>query len=203
MRTRSRIVTVTLALTACWLTMATALAGSGRIDARDESVTVARAAGPGESARTSTIRAAMAHGPIVNKVIDLLDEPIAFSVTPGTIIWESAPFDTSQFSRIAIRSSASPDSFVWCQAVWQFTQDDEFLASGGMGYLVAGGLLFPSAGGPSEVAGLRGKIVCRASGRIGVAHYPDLGDDRTRYPTTDPEPVAGTLTDVKVLLRKL
>ncbi len=175
--------------------------------------------------------------PIVNQVVDLLDDDVQLSSGDVTV-WESEPIDTSQFSRIGIRVSGEASPYVECRTEWQFTADDEFMAGRPNAFL--GTNVIPgdfgridydtntprdreeypddpslrpdfifftgSRLGPGdnfgEVSGTRARIVCSIPAPtvtigddLDVVTEGEVGDDPS-------EPTA-TLSDVKVLLRRL
>jgi hypothetical protein len=134
--------------------------------------------------------------PIRNRVLDLLDETIVLNTT-GVAVWESTPFDTSQFEWAGLHvSAASLDGNVRCETAWRYGADDEAVlgspaTSSRTEINRAGGSLLP---GPIVVpiaatAGLEARIVCR----IEIVGVDSRGD---------PPQATGTISDVKVLLRK-
>ncbi len=164
--------------------------------------------------------------PIVNQVVDLLDDDVVFSSGDVTV-WESEPIDTSQFNRIGIRVSGEANLFVECRTEWQFDAEDEYLEGGPRAFLgtnatlgdfgrvdydtgtLGGRLDYPvgSTGlvGPGsnfgEVAGTRARIVCSIPVPIiTIGDDPDVGQQDVGDDRSDP---AATLSDVKVLLRRL
>jgi hypothetical protein len=149
--------------------------------------------GTGVLAAPPVTVAAPGHAPIVNRVIDLLDQTIALNTT-GVAQWESAPFDTSQFEWIGLHvSAASADGNVRCETAWRYSADDDPVlgppSSSTLTEINRGGFLLAVSAAPfSTVIGLEGRIVCRI----------ELGGD----PRGDPPQASGTITDVKVLLRR-
>ncbi len=166
--------------------------------------------------------------PIVNRVIDLLDDDVSLS-SGDVAVWESEPIDTSQFNQIGIRVSGEASPFVECRTEWQFDAEDEFLAGGPRAFLGTnvipgdfgrvdydtGGLgdrqdypggtddLFIGLVAPrsnfGDVAGTRARIVCSIPvPTLLIGDDPDVGQqgDSADGP-------AATLSDVKVLLRRL
>ncbi|MCP3980320.1 MAG: hypothetical protein GY716_13530 [bacterium] len=136
--------------------------------------------------------------PLVNDVLDLLDDPVLLDIEVEPNYWESRVFDTSAYSRIVLRvSGESEDGGIVCDVAWQYTPEDKVQA-GSPTAGVAGspaaprrGLRFvaPFAFGP--VGGLQARVICRASTLLDFGRIDP-----------DPVPASGTLTDVKVLLRE-
>jgi hypothetical protein len=137
--------------------------------------------------------AAPGHAPIVNRVIDLLDQTIALN-TAGVAQWESEPFDTSQFEWIGLHvSAASADGNVRCETAWRYSADDDAVLGppsiSTLTEINRGGAPLQVFFAPvSSVLGLEGRIVCRI----------ELGGD----PRGDPPQASGTIKNVKVLLRR-
>lgn len=150
-------------------------------------------------------------GKIANQVIDLLDSGVSLDTEASRTLWESEPFRTSQANRIGIRVDVEMESgSIQCWTGWQFTADDEFLPgfpttwaplpyigddigtigddAGIRGERPDARLFYGSPGHFTEVYGLRAKIVCQAN------PGPDFGGGAA--------PGRGTISDVKVLLRR-
>jgi hypothetical protein len=132
---------------------------------------------------------------IVNRVLDLLDEPVELESSADDPTWQSRPFDTAQFTRAGLRvATESGSDPVTCSLWWQFTAEDEFLPAPAERPTAIGddSRLDPVVSGPvvfSSIFGLRARAVCRVV-------FPDFGQ------VPPPPPSAAVLTDVKVLLRR-
>ena len=164
-----------------------------------------------------------APAPIYSRALDLLDGEHFMQLRSDSEEWVSESFDTSRFTRIGLKAGASDDSdLIVCRTEWSFGQRDGFTPGQPSVQLGTSSirLVFPPLGmrdgrdgvpdddsrlvllqppgpavGLSEVAGQRARIRCR----------PAVGGDFGRIiDPRDPEvpPPAGTLTDVKVLLRR-
>jgi hypothetical protein len=148
---------------------------------------------------------------ITNEVVDLLDSEVSLDTETSRTVWESEPFRTAQANRIGIRADLDMESgSIQCSTWWQFTADDEFQPGlptmppplifigddlgtiGDEGEIVGErprpGLVLGPPTHFSDVYGLRAKIVCH------VNPGPDFGQG--------PAPARGTISDVKVLLRR-
>ena len=159
---------------------------------------------------------------IVNRVIDLLDEEVELSSEAGSNTWESKIIYTSQFNRIGLRfSSAAEAAWISCRVAWRFSNGEEF--QGSIPMITAAPLNPPQElpdgiADPSlrqsypfyspqldytEVRGLQARVQCWLA-QVRVGDFGRLGDDPplTDPDPTDPIPVTGSLTDVKVLLRR-
>ena len=122
-------------------------------------------------------------------MLDLLDEDVFLDSDSSQNLWESEVFDTGQFNVVGltIRGEAVAGSIV-CYTAWQLVPGDEFLLSSPLRTIDAPGVRPPIGFlGPGMIQGLRAKISCSAEAAVG----------------NDPPPFpSGTLTDVKVLLRR-
>jgi hypothetical protein len=151
--------------------------------------------------------AGSAQGPkptrIENRVIDLLDERVTLMNSVDEYVgWTSEPFDTSQYTWVGLRMTgdvAMATSTLWCQVSWRYTPEDDFLPGGPHatdGFQVIGddtgtvvidpppsGIVLPSPAPFTYVGGLQGRVSC--------------GANRPRNGAG-----SGTLTDVKILLRR-
>jgi len=169
----------------------------------DSDATVADGAAPG---RPATMASPQGPRRIVNQVLDLLDRPVALDSETENDFWESEPFPTSQYNRIGIRADTEVESgSISCSTWWQFTRQDEFrpglpTTAATVPFIgedprprgevpdLRPDLFLGAPSNFSDVFGLRAKIVCAlAPGDFG------------QFP---PAPSAGTLSDVKVLLRR-
>ncbi|MCP3980319.1 MAG: hypothetical protein GY716_13525 [bacterium] len=159
-------------------------------------------------------------GGMINKVVALVDQPIEMG--DDQPVWESAPFDTSQYATIGIRVSGLMESGrVTCSVAWRFTSDDEFLGStpsASIGF----NQLFDDGGGTTAVRTaskgeedpgrgdptLPGPIffpVPTASVTDVYGLSAKVVCSSSRLPGNDPDPLhyaTGLLEDVKVLLRR-
>ena len=136
-------------------------------------------------------------GPVVNKVIDLLDSDVILDTESGENLWESDVFDTSQFTRLVLQMSGEvTEGGLSCSTSWQFLPEDVFLSGTPFAFIgsTSGRVLGPSQIDSPEVRGLQARVTCNA-----VESIARLCDDR-------PAPCvlkgSGTLADVKVLLRR-
>jgi hypothetical protein len=142
---------------------------------------------------------------VVNEVVDCLDRPADLD-TETNDTWESESFDTSQFTRIAVRMEGDVSealASITCFVSWQFSPEDTFqgafpLAVVGLSFAQLGGV---PPHGVGEVTGTRAKVTCRLQGppRPGplidpLGDQPEAGSQQAQ--------VTGTITDVKVLLRR-
>jgi hypothetical protein len=74
--------------------------------------------------------------PIVNQVIDLLDEEVTLTWGGPDQTWESRVFDASQYNRVGLRVDGEvADGLITCATSWQFTADDAFRQSYPQDYL--------------------------------------------------------------------
>jgi hypothetical protein len=155
----------------------------------------------------------------VNRIADLLDEEVYLETGTDQEVWESGVFDTSRFTVIGLRVSGEADSgCLVCAVGWQFGSDDPFEVSLPSDLIIAPIVVpDPDPGDRSRpdgfpdlypqrpgwpvgvpltdfdgVRGIRAKVICQAP--LGCPYV--LGGDPTL-----PEPSAGALGDVKVLLR--
>jgi len=149
-------------------------------------------AGPGDN---SGVRHAGpgAGPPIHNRIHDLLDEELFLS-SDETASWTSAPFHTSRFNRVILKTASEVESgFLSCYLEWQFAEDDEFEAFAATGTVIGDDvnprILVPAGSNPSLVYGMRARVRCDLRGS-------DFGSSEP------PPPATGSLTDVKVLLRR-
>jgi len=103
-------------------------AATGVVDAQSESVRTADHA-RSEKETPADVEAPNCRPPRVrNRVLDLLDGEIVLDSATEHTIWQSQPFDTSQYTRVGIRVATQEDSDpVVCSLWWQFTRDDAFL----------------------------------------------------------------------------
>lgn len=150
-----------------------------------------RAARPVPRGRTAQPTGGGLPPSIVNRVVDLLDHPVLLDQSPGHVTWESASFDTAPFDTIVVKPAADMiGGLMDCEVAWQVGPDDDFVDPLDYTFDPTFFPVLPAAAGP--VRGTAGKVFCHAS------PPPDpLGDDRG-----GPGSGAGTLTDVKVLLRR-
>lgn len=147
-----------------------------------------------------------AEGPIVNRVLDLLNAQVTLRTEEGADTWQSVPFDTSQFTRAGVRLTAVTTQTgvgIGCTLAWQFSPDDAFQEGlpGSYSRVIYGDLgddrtvlpllLYPS--GISEIQGTRARVVCR---------IVSIGFGQPGDPPSEPPVYEGTLSDVKVLLRR-
>ncbi len=152
---------------------------------------------------------------VVNEVTDLLNEPVELEAGTDQDVWQSTAFDTSQFNVVVLHAVADvSDGCLSCRVAWQFGHDDPFQGAAPIIYLVAppsppdppdpgdperpDGIPDLYRGGiPDEIGSVRGmqaRVVCEASIWTPCVN---IGID-PQIPTNP----AGTLTDVKVLLRR-
>ncbi len=126
--------------------------------------------------------------PIVNEMIDLLDEDVWFQGDTEQNRWESPVFDTSRFTWIGLRVYGDLDGILDCAVAWQLTPEDAFRVSSPR--LEVGSAQYPRPQllpvTETEVRGLRAKVICRTTTTL----FPGV------------PPATGMLTDVKVLLRR-
>ena len=131
--------------------------------------------------------------PIVNRMLDLLDEEIFLEQVGGESEWESPSFDTSQFNQLILKvDSQASSGIVSCTTEWSFGGDDSFVPGSTFPVFVgddAQAQRFALGLTPQTVVGLRGRIRCSLVG-------PDFGGGGT------PDPANGVISDVKVLLRR-
>jgi len=132
--------------------------------------------------------------PIHNKVLDLLDEEL-FLDSGETASWTSAPFSTARFNRAILKTASEVENgFLRCFTEWQFTPDDEFQALGPPASVIGDDVslrIVPATGADAYlVYGLRARVRCD------LLPAPDFGIGDS------PPPATGSLTDVKVLLRR-
>jgi len=153
------------------------------------------AARSGDNPGVRQTAAGVSGPPIHNKVLDLLDEELFLDSDGDTQSWISSPFKTSQFNRVILKvASEVEDGFLRCYLEWQFTRDDEFEAFGTTTSVIGDDInprpIFSSGTDPHLVYGLRARVRCD------LVPGPDFGIG------DPPPPATGSLTDVKVLLRK-
>jgi hypothetical protein len=192
---RVALATVTVFLLACSTLAATgegerraagdeASAGSGAPGARVGSGTARRVPPP--------MRAPL----VVNEVVDLLDADVYLESDTEDDLWESREFDTSQFTVIGLHVSGEIDGSVGCHLTWRFTADDGFRGASPSTWIGTRAVTGRVASDPEfgAVRGLRAKVVCAPT----IFVFGDFGHD----PPPEPEPSSGTVSDVKVLLRR-
>jgi hypothetical protein len=127
--------------------------------------------------------------PVVNEILDLLDEDLFLAEEANQDVWRSEVFDTSQFTRIGLRAYGEAQGLITCSVAWRFTDGDEFRES--IPWVWIGN---PFYQGPdpqvrfSEVRGLAARVICEL--------------DRSSLDPGSSLPASGTLTDVKVMLRR-
>ncbi len=133
--------------------------------------------------------------PVHNRVLDLLDAEVLLNSDEAPS-WFSEPFGTARcFTRVIVKTASEIDEgFLRCYTEWQFTDDDEFQPFDSTTGIIGDDVnprIVPSGGNDaSDVYGLRGRVRCDLLGA------PDLGGG------DPPPPATGSLTDVKVLLRR-
>lgn len=132
--------------------------------------------------------------PIHNKVVDLLDEEM-FLNSDDAASWISEPFRTARFNRAILKTATEVDGgFLRCYTEWKFTPDDEFQALGPPPSVIGDDVtprVVPSTGPDAYlVYGLIARVRCD------LLPPPDFGVG------DPPPPATGSLTDVKVLLRR-
>jgi hypothetical protein len=129
---------------------------------------------------------------IVNRTLDLLTESVVLEEGTDHATWHSREFDTSQFDTVALKIVTDAGSGpVHCEIAWKLGHDDEFIDPIPDAVLPTS-VTIRSIQNP-QVLGTSGKVFCRAAQTCGT-----LGCDRG----DPPGPAVGTLTDVKVLLRR-
>ena len=129
---------------------------------------------------------------IVNRALDLLAQPVFLEQDTDHATWQSREFDTSQFDTVALKHSAEMISgSMRCAIAWKLGSDDTFVdpLPGDSGLASGANASFATP----QVLGTSGKVFCRP-----FQPCP-LGCDR---PGFDAPSAAGTLTDVKILLRR-
>ena len=160
---------------------------------------------------------------IVNRVIDLLEDEVALTTEEGSETWMSEIFYTSQFNRIILRSSSEGEGIVTCEVGWRFGRGEAFRFSYPMQTFVQPVLPLSVPDGvpdlslrqrqyypyyapdasSAEVRGLQARVRCTLWDAR--ADYGRLEDDPGLIdpnPTDPVVPIVGSLTDVKVLLRR-
>lgn len=193
--------------------------------------TAAIAESPGEKPSGAEARSPR----IDNRVFDLLDDEVVLDTQTEVAVWESMPFDTSQFNRIGLQFSADVEQApVTCRVCWRYSLEDEFTE--GIPAVTRGNPVVPPDFGwigpddtqpsrprtterpdgttdlyledprlglsPSvdftEVRGLWGQVRCS----LPMIEIVPIGDDQSISDLPELIPLAATLTDVKVLLRR-
>jgi len=153
----------------------------------------ALAAGPGDNPGVRHAGARPGGPPIHNKVVDLLDE--ALFLDSDTPSWTSSPFVTGQFNRAILKTASEVENgFLRCYIQWQFSTDDAFQTFGPRATVIGDDInpriVDPSGADAHLVYGLRARVRCDLN------PGPDFGI------SDPPPPATGSLTDVKVLLRR-
>jgi hypothetical protein len=127
--------------------------------------------------------------PVVTEIVDLLDGKLFLDEETGETVWRSRVVDTSRFVRIGLRAYGDAQGLITCNVAWRFSEDDDFRQT--VPWVWFG---FTAYQGPdprvehSEVRGLSARVICEL-----------------RRSALDPGsslPASGTLTDVKVMLRR-